>query len=39
MQDQTQKVSNASNQHLSLRYGTYIYADYNKISGVLDALG
>lgn len=37
MQEQTQKVSNASNQHISLRYGTY--TDYNKISGVLGALG
>lgn len=39
MQDQTQKVNYASNQHISLRCGTYIYTDYNKISGDLDALG
>lgn len=38
MQDQTQKVSNVSNQHINLRYGTYIFTDY-KISGVLEALG
>lgn len=37
MQEQTQKVSNTSNQHISLKYGTY--TDYIKISGVLGALG
>lgn len=29
----------AKNQHIHLRYGSYIYADYNRMSGVLDALG
>ena len=28
----------ANNQHINLRYGIYIYVDYSKIPGVLDAL-
>lgn len=33
------RSESANNQHVNLIYGGYIYVDYNKISGALDALG